>query len=301
MLLLPFGIATLDVRNESPEVFQELRRRAVELKKQGCTRQIIADTLDVLLAASRLWWRLYREGGEASLKLQRRGRPAGTCRVLSKQQEKIVVKSITDKTPEQLKMPFALWTGPVIRRFIQERFGVQLPIRTLRLYLKRWGFTPQRPKKIAYEQQPAQVREWMEKAYPAIAKRAKAEKADILWGDETGISNEDHAGRGYAPVDVTPVVCGLARRITTSMISAIGIRGDVRFMIYKGGLKTDTFIQFLERLIKSAKRKIFLVVDSLRVHKAIKVVEWTKARAKQIEFFYMPAYSPEPDPDEYLN
>ncbi|MFU8893020.1 MAG: winged helix-turn-helix domain-containing protein, partial [Luteolibacter sp.] len=149
--MLQIGMATRDVRKESPEVIQELRRRAVELKKQGYTHLMIADTLDVSVAASRLWWRLYREGGDASLKLQRRGRPAGACRVLSKQQEKIVVKTITDKTPEQLKLPFALWTGPVIRRFIHERFGVQLPIRTLRLYLKRWGFTPQRPKKVAYE------------------------------------------------------------------------------------------------------------------------------------------------------
>ena len=141
----------------------------------------------------------------------------------------------------------------------------------------------------------------MEKTYPAIAKRAKAEKADILWGDETGISNQDHAGRGYAPVGETPVVRGLARRITTSMISAIGNRGEVRFMIYKGGLKTDTFIRFLGRLIKSAKRKIFLIVDNLRVHKAVKVVEWTKARAKQIELFYMPPYSPELNPDEYFD
>lgn len=233
--------------------------------------------------------------------LQRRGRPVGTCRRLSKQQEKFVIKAIADKFPEQLKLPFALWTGPVIKRFIDERFGIVLSIRTVRHYMKAWGFTPQRPKKMAYERQPAKVREWMEETYPAIAKRAKAENADILWGDETGISNQDHRGRGYAPVGETPVVRGLARRVTTSMISAIGNRGDVRFMIYKGALKTDTFIRFLGRLIRSAKRKVFLIVDNLRVHKAAKVVEWTKARSRQIELFYMPPYSPELNPDEYLN
>lgn len=203
--------------------------------------------------------------------------------------------------PHQLKQSFALWTAPVIRRFIQERFGVQLPTRTLRLYLKRWGFTPQRPKKVAYKRQPAQVREWLENTYPAIAKLANDEKADILWGDETGISNQDHSGRGYAPVGETPVVRGLARRITTSIISAISNRGDVRFMIYKEGSKTDTFTRFLGRLIKSAKRKIFLIVDNLRMHKAVKMQEWTNACAKQIELFYMPPYSPELNPDEYLN
>ncbi len=300
-MLLHKGMATRDVRKESSEVIYELRCRAIDFKKSGMTHQEIADALNVSVAASRLWWRIYREGGEASLELQRRGRPVGTRRVLSKKQEAIVVAAITDKTPEQLKLPFALWTGPVIRRFIHERLGILLPIRTLRHYLKRWGFTPQRPKKIAWERQPEAVRKWRKHSYPAIVRRAKAEKADILWGDETGISNQDHCGRGYAPAGVTPVVRGMAKRVTTSMISAIGNRGDMRFMIYKGALKTDTFILFLSRLIKSARNKVFLIVDNLRVHTASKVRQWVDAHASQIELFFMPPYCPDINPDEYLN
>lgn len=265
------------------------------------THQEVADTLHVSVAASRLWWRMFREGGAEGLELQRRGRPVGTRRILDKKQEAFVIKTITDKTPDQLKLPFALRTGPVIRRLIHERFGILLPIRTLRHYLKRWGFTPQRPKKMAWERQPEEVSKWMKRTYPAIAQRAKAEKADILWCDETGISNQDHSGRGYAPVGVTPVVRGMARRVTTSMISAIGNRGDARFMIYKGGLKTDTFILFLSRLIKSAKNKVFLIVDNLRVHRARKVRDWVNPRASQIELFFIPPYSPDINPDEYLN
>lgn len=241
--MLNLGMATRDVRKEPPEVIYELRVRAVGMKLQGLTHETIANTLDISVAASRLWWRLYREGGKSGLALGRRGRPSGACRTLTQSQEKIVMKTITDKTPEQLKLPFALWTRPVIRQFIQKRFDIKLPVRTLGHYLKRWGFTPQRPKKVAYEQQPAAVREWIEVEYPAIMKRAKAEKAEILWGDETGVSNQDHSGRGYAPIGKTPVVRGLARRVTTSMISAIGNRGNARFMIYKGGLKVDIFIK----------------------------------------------------------
>ena len=101
---------------------------------------------------------------------------------------------------------------PVIRQFILERLDITLPVRTFGHYLKRWGFTLQRPKKVACEQQPAAVREWIEEQYPAIMKRAKAEKAEILWGDETGVSNQDHSGQGYAPKGKTPEVRGLARR-----------------------------------------------------------------------------------------
>lgn len=299
--MISSGMATRDVRKEPPEVIHELRVRAVGMKLQGQTHEAIALALDVSVAASRLWWSLYKEGGMDALELGRRGRPPGTHRVLSKAQEKIVQRAVADKTPEQLKMPFALWTRPVIGRFITQRFGIRLPVRTLGHYLKRWGFTPQRPKKAAYEQQPAAVREWLGKTYPAIARRAKAEKAEILWGDETGISNQDHAGRGYAPAGKTPLVRGMAKRVTTSMISAIGNRGDARFMIFKGGLKVDIFIRFLGRLIKGARRKIFLIVDNLRVHKARQVTDWVAERSDRIELFFLPPYSPELNPDEYLN
>lgn len=294
-------MATRDVRKETPEVIHELRVRAVEMKRQGLTHQTIATVLDVSIAASRLWWGMYQKGGKSALELGRRGRPLGVRRTLSASQEKIIIKTITDKVPEQLKMPFALWTRPVIRQFIHDRFGIRLPVRTLGHYLKRWGFTPQRPKKAAYEQQPAAVREWIEVEYPAIVERAKAEKAEIMWGDETGVSNQDHSGRGFAPKGKTPVVRGLARRVTTSMISAIGNRGDARFMIYNGGLKVDIFIKFLGRLIKGAVRKIYLIVDNLRVHKAKAVKEWLAEHTSRIELFYLPPYSPELNPDEYLN
>ena len=299
--MLHLGMASRDVRKEAPEVIYELRLRAVELKLQGLTHLVVAQTLDVSVAASRLWWAIYKEGGKDALKLGKRGRPPGECRTLTTSQERIVQRTVADKTPEQLKMPFALWTRPAIAQFISERFGIKLPVRTLGHYLKRWGYTPQRPKKVAYEQQPAAVREWIDKSYPAIAKRAKSENAEILWGDETGVSNQDHSGRGYAPVGKTPFVRGMAKRVTTSMISAIGNRGDARFMIFKGGLKADTFIKFLARLIKGAKRKIFLIVDNLRVHKAKVVTSWVAERSSEIQLFFLPPYSPELNPDEYLN
>ena len=294
-------MASRDVRKESAEVIHELRKRAVGMKLQGATHEAIAATLDVSVGASRLWWRIYREEGEAGLALGQRGRPPGTCRTLTPAQEKAVQRAIADKTPDQLKMDFALWTRPVIAQYIVERYGIKLPVRTLGHYLKRWGFTPQRPKKVAYEQQPAAVRAWIDQSYPEIARRAKAEQADILWGDETGLSNQDHAGRGFAPKGKTPVARGMAKRVTTSMISAIGNRGDARFMIYKGGLKSAIFIKFLGRLVKGAKRKIFLIVDNLRVHKAKAVLAWVAERTELIELFHLPSYSPELNPDEYLN
>jgi len=95
---------------------------------------------------------------------------------------------VADQTPEQLRMPFALWTRAAIGELIRARYGVRLPVRTIGHYLKRWGFTPQKPLKRAYEQRPETITRWLEHEYPAIAARAKREGAEIHWGDETSLS-----------------------------------------------------------------------------------------------------------------
>ena len=161
--------------------------------------------------------------------------------------------------------------------------------------------TPQKPLARARERQPAAIAAWLATTYPAIAKRAKAEGAAIYWGDETGISNQDQIGRTYAPRGQTPVVRRTARRITQSMISAVSNRGLMRFMFYQGALNADRFIAFLRRLSQDAGQKVFLIVDNLKVHHAAKVKCWVAAHAHAIELFYLPAYAPDHNPDEYLN
>ena len=208
---------------------------------------------------------------------------------------------LVDKSPNQLKLPFALWTRKAVQEAIMQHHGVKLPIRTVGEYLSRWGFTPQKPVKRAYEQQPERVRKWLDEEYPGIARRARKEGAEILWGDETGISSEDNRGRGYAPKGRTPVVYGPGKRFSASMISAISNGGRLRFMVYEGALRTDTFLKFLRRLIKDTGRKVFLIVDNLRVHHATKVRGWAEAHVEEIELFFLPPYSPEHNPDEYLN
>ena len=92
-----------------------------------------------------------------------------------------------------------------------------------------------------------------------------------------------------------------AKRITQSMISAVTNRGLMRFMLYDGALDADRFLTFLRRLIKDAGQKVFLIVDNLKVHHARKVKAWVAAHRHAIELFYLPAYAPEHNPDEYLN
>ena len=134
-----------------------------------------------------------------------------------------------------------------------------------------------------------------------IARRAKREKALIYWGDETGVSNQDQVGRSYAPKGQTPIIHKTAKKLTTSMISAVNNRGLMRFMCFKGALNAGLFITFLGRLIKDAPNRIFLIVDNLRVHKSVKVSQWVEAHKDEIELHFLPPYAPERNPDEYLN
>jgi transposase len=179
---------------------------------------------------------------------------------------------------------------------------VDIPIRTVGEYLNRWGFSPQKPITKAYEQQPEAVQKWLDESYPNIAKRAKSESADIHWSDETALVNTDVRGRGYQPKGKTPIrFSSGGTRQKLSMISTVTNQGMVRWQIIDDSYNADNLIIFLELLLKDASRKIFLIWDNLRAHHSLKVKAWVAEHAAQIELFYLPAYSPELNPDERLN
>jgi len=290
-----------DARTLAPDVQSEVRRQSIRLIASGMIHQQVAISLGVSRPNVTRWWGLYNEGGWKALGAKRRGRRVGQQRRLSAQQERTIRRWIQDRTPDQLKMAFALWTRRAVAELIETRMGIALPVRTMGEYLKRWGFSPQRPLKRAYEQNPEAIRRWLQEQYPAIAARARSEKAQIHWGDETGLSSEDHRGRGYAPKGRTPVVNVSAKRFSISMISAVTNRGKLRFMVYKGALRVNIFIEFLRRLKRDAPQKVFLIVDNLRVHHARKVRDWVEPHCEHIELFFLPSYSPEHNPDEYVH
>ena len=290
-----------DLRKQPDDVRNHLRKQAIRLIKAGKTQQEIADNFGVHLNTVGSWWRSYQKEGKKALHVNKRGLKSGQGRVLTAEQEKEIQKMIIDKTPDQLKLPFVLWDRKAVKELIQSQYGVNVAIRTIGDYLLRWNFSPQRPVKRAYEQQPKTVRRWLDEVYPEIQIKAKQEDAEIHWGDETGFRNDHHYGRGYSPRGKTPVVHLSAKRVSTNMISSITNQGKVRFMIYSKSMNAQVLIKFLKRLIKSSDRKIFLILDNLKVHHAILVREWLEGKEDEIEIFFLPSYSPELNPDEYLN
>ena len=287
----------IDARSLPREVLEEKRRQAHQLRKRGMTRAEIGEIVGVHADTVGRWLKL----PSRQLKVNRGGRKKGEGRRLTQAQEDRLRKLITDKAPDQLKLDYALWTRKAVMELIEQETGMRMPIRTVGEYLKRWGFTPQKPVKRAYEQNPKAVQRWLDEDYPAIKAKAKEEKAEIYWGDETGVRSDGQHERGYAPKGQTPVIRLNAKRTSTNMISAITNQGKVRFRVFEGSMNADILIDFCKRLIKSSNRKVYLILDNLRVHHAKVFKRWLSEHEDEIEVFYLPSYSPELNPDEYLN
>ena len=106
-----------------------------------------------------------------------RGKRAGQGRTLTEEQEQAIRKIICDKRPEQLKMEFALWNRAAVMQLIEREYGIKLSVRGVGNYLSRWGFTPQKPIKKAYEQRPEAVQAWLNEQYPEIEKLPRPKAA----------------------------------------------------------------------------------------------------------------------------
>ena len=146
---------------------------------------------------------------------------------------------------------------------IEQRCGVHLAVRTMGTCLARWNFTPQKPLRRAYEQDPDEVRRWVKKTYSAIQAKARRQKGRIFWGNETGLRSDDVRGCSYAPRGKTPMVRPCHKRANVGVISAVSNQRELRWMVLHGAITAPVLILFLQRLIRDAGCKVFPTLDRL--------------------------------------
>lgn len=291
-----------DARKQTLEQLHERRKQVVRLHKRNIDIMQIVEMSGLSYPTVRNTINLFEIGGWPAIKPAARGHKLGEGRRLTAEQEAAIRTTICDKRPEQMKMDFYLWSRAAVGELIRREYGVEFGVRTVGKLLQRWGFTPQKPIKKAYEQRPEAVQQWLDEHYPAIEAQAKTEGGEIHWGDETALVNTDVRGRSYAPAGQTPVAYAVGgTRQKLSMIATVTNQGKMRWMIIDEAFNSDRLIEFLEALIKDAKRKVFLILDNLRVHHSKPVKAWLAERVAQIEVFYLPSYSPELNPEERLN
>jgi transposase len=294
----------IDARKLSTEAQQEKRNIAMRLVDKNMPISEIAQIVGVHSSRIYSWKANYKKDGKKGIVIGQRGRRTGECKKLSTEQEQQIIKMLITTNPSQLQFKFALWTREAVRELILRELDIDMPISTVGHYLKKWQFTSKKPIKRAYERKDTLTKAWLEETYPQIQKEAKKDRADIWWCDETACVSLPTNLKGYAPIGSKnkPILTHPAKKFKINMISAITNTGKSMFALYDESIKIDSFIDFCQKVIDSnSGKKVYLIVDNLRVHHARAVKAWEEERKDKIKLFYLPPYSPEYNPDEYLN
>lgn len=287
----------VDGRKLSHQKLEEIRIQAVKAVQSGKSPSEVSRELGLYPNRVFVWLAAYRSGGWDALRAKKvPGRP----KTLTGGQIAWIYRMVTEKSPLQLKFSFALWTRAMIREVIRRKYGVRLSLASVGRLLAQLGLTCQKPLSKAFEQSPSLVEEWVKKEYPAIKRLAKKERAEIYFSDESGVRSDFHAGTTWAPKGKTPVIRHTGKRFSLNMISAVSPRGELRFMTSRKRISADLFLEFLRRLVRGAKRRIFLIVDGLAVHRAKKVTQFVDSTQGRLRLFFLPPYSPELNPDEQV-
>lgn len=291
----------IDLRKLNTDELYTIRKQVIRLKKQGRKGSEIEEITGIYQNRISQIWMSYQRDGYEGIRPRKSGRKAKSQMLLTADEQREIRQTIISKAPNQLKMAGFLWTLAKISQYIWETYRKRVSIRCLSNYMKRWGLTCQRPTKRAYGQDVVRIEKFKREEYPAIAARAKAENAEIYWGDETGVSNRENFERGFSEKGRPPVLPIETKHERVNMISAITNQGHARFMVYEEKMNQQLFLDFLRRLVAESDRRIFFIVDNLRVHHGKIVAAWLDKHKDKIEVFFLPPYAPESNPDEYLN
>jgi transposase len=276
---------------------EDTRTLAIAALQKGIHPEDVADLYDVGRSTVYNWRKEYKEKGPAALAVK--FAPGRTPRLTPRQREQLR-KWIVGRDPRQLQFDFALWTRQMVRELIKREFGVEYTPQAVGSILRDMGLSPQRPLVRAYEQNPELVSRWKNEDYPAIVKAAKAAGGRIFFCDEAGIRTDYHSGTTWAPVGRTPIVRGTGDRKSLNMISSVSPRGELHFSFLSGNLNSEMFINYLKMLMHDIPEPIFLIVDGYGSHKSRETLDFVRSTEGRLNLFFLPPYSPELNPDEWV-
>ncbi|MFI9081630.1 IS630 family transposase [Streptomyces sioyaensis] len=292
------------MRRLTPVAQEDLRLRVVAALESGRVRTYgqAAEVFGVSERSVGTWWRAFKTGGRQALLAVVAQPRTGMGELLDASARGAVLEAMRDYTPADIGLSGVLWTRVSVKALIKLVCGVAMTEQGVGKWLRRHGFTPQRPARRSYRQQPAQVRAWLDEEYPAIAARARREKAELVWADQCGLrSDTAPPGRSWAPAGHTPTVRVNGRRFRVNIMSAVASRGALWFTVFPGKFTAKVFTIFLDRLARQAGRKVHVIADRHPVHRSKAVRAWLDENAERVELHLMPGYSPELNPDELLN
>lgn len=275
----------------------DIRRLAVSAVEKGMHPEDAAEIYGAKRSTVYTWLKEYRENGPAAFTVRK---APGRAPLLTAEQEAHLRAVIIGQDPRQLQFDFALWTRDMVGELMRRKFGVSMTPQGVGKLLRRLGLSPQRPLVRAHEQDPERVRRWKEEEYPRIHAEAVAAGASIFFCDEASVRTDHHSGTTWAPVGQTPVVIGTGNRKSVNMISSVSARGKLHFSFVDGYVNAGNFIVYLEKLLHDIPGPVFLIVDGNTAHTAKVTKEFAEQNSARLRMFFLPPYSPQLNPDEWV-
>jgi transposase len=291
-------MAKIDGRTLDHKALEHIRMVAVQrVLEDGEAPSDVMKSLGLCRTSIYPWLRKFEDEGWEALveKIAQGPEPK-----LSEKQRQQVKRWILGKDPRQYGFDFGLWSRRIVQALIAEKMRIDLGLTAVGRLLASLDITPQKPLRRAYERDPEKVKDWLEKRYPKLKKRAKKLGARIFFLDEAGFQSDPRLGRTYGLKGQTPVVETSGQRQSINVISAVNARGEFWAATYDGKLDAASFVEFLKDFMKSQGGRIFLVLDGLAVHKAKTVQHYLDSLEGRLELHALPPYCPDLNPDEFV-
>jgi transposase len=290
---------TRDGRTLDHRTLETIRTMAVARVREGERPSAVIASYGFHRCTIYRWLKTARRRGQGLNALA--ARPAtGRPRTLTAAQERQVFRWINGKQPRQYGFDFGLWTRQIVQELILQRFGVRLSLASIGAVLARQGLTPQKPLQRAYQRDPIAIVRWQRETYPAIVRRAKRDKAEISFWDESGFRADAVQGRTWGAKGQTPVVSVPGQRQGISAASAISAKGAFWFATYAGGLTGERFVTLLRRMLRGRRTPLHLILDGLPAHKTKAVKHYGEGLNGKLTLHYLPGYAPDLNPDELV-
>ena len=288
-----------DGRSFDHATLEQIRLMAVERVREGEPAAEVIAAYGFNRTTIYKWLRAALQPG-GGIKALRSTKATGRPRSLTPTQERQVFRWINGRDPRQYGLDFGLWTRAVVVELIAKNFGVHLGLTAVGELLAKLGLTPQKPLQRAYQRDPQAIDRWQRETYPAIARQAKAQGADICFWDESGFRADTVHGKTWGVRGQTPVVQRPGQRQSISAASAVNANGAFWFCTYDGALNGELFIVLLQQLMKYRRKPVQLVLDSLPAHKKAIVRDYVAATKGRLTLHFLPGYAPDLNPDELV-
>jgi transposase len=293
------GVMKRDGRTVAHNTLEEMRMLALQRMNEGEKPAVVAASFGM----NRTWAykvRAAARGRGKGVRALRSTKGTGRPRSLTATQERQVFRWINGKNPQQYGFDFGLWTRQIVRELVAERFGISLSLASIGALLARLELTPQKPLQRAYQRDPEAIERWVNETYPAIARQAKRDKAEIFFWDESGFRADAVHGKTWSAKGQTPVVHRPGQRQSISAASAVNAKGAFWFETYEGALTGELFVTLLDNMMAQRDRPVHLVVDGLPAHKKAIVKQYVANTQGRLTMHFLPGYAPDLNPDELV-